>query len=125
MFVMSDKMYNAAKRLVQIILPAISALYFGLAQIWGFPDPEKVVGTIAVFTTFLGVSLGISHRTYEAMGGGNVGTVVITEDEDRKLFSLELDGDPDDIQKMQTVSFKVDVQKDVEATKAKRPARKQ
>ena len=111
MFIMSDKTYNAAKRLVQVILPAFSALYFGLAQIWGLPEPEKVVGTIAIITTFIGVRLGISNRTYEAMGGGNVGTVVITESDEKKTFSLELDRDPLDIEDMTSVKFNVQKEK--------------
>lgn len=108
MFVFSDKTYNALKRVVQVILPAISALYFGLASIWDLYEPDKVVGTLAIITTFLGVCLGISNRTYEAMGGGNVGTVVVSEEEDGvKLFSLELDSAPEDIEGKDSVTFKV------------------
>lgn len=109
MFILSDKLYNGAKRFVQIILPAISALYFGLATIWGLPDPEKVVGTIACVQLFLGICLGISNKTYAALGGENVGSLVITEDEDgKKTYSLDLSAVPDSIDEKTEVTFKVD-----------------
>lgn len=129
MFVMSDKMYNGAKKLVQIYLPAISALYFGLANIWGFPSPDKVVGSIAILTTFIGVCIGISNKTYEAMGGGNVGTIVVTEKLDGgRSFSLEVNDETglDHLETMDSVSFKVDkeVVKQVAPKKATRATKK-
>lgn len=111
MFILSDKMYNGAKRLVQVILPAFAALYFGLAQIWGLPAAEEVVGTVAIVTTFLGVCLGISNKTYNALDAGNGGTIVIsettTEDGPKTIFSLEDVGDPDELLKRGTITFKV------------------
>ena len=59
-----DKTYDILKWIAQIFLPALGALYFGLAQIWGFPCGEEIVGTIAVIDTFFGVILGISTRNY-------------------------------------------------------------
>lgn len=108
MFILSDRLYNGAKRFVQIILPAISALYFGLAQIWGFPDPEKVVGTIACVQLFLGICLGISSKTYNDLNAGEVGQLVIIQDElGHKTYSLELKGDPETIDNKDEVTFKV------------------
>lgn len=61
---MSNKVYDILKWIAQVVLPAIGALYFGLASIWGFPYAEQVVGTITVLDTFLGVLLGISSIQY-------------------------------------------------------------
>lgn len=61
---MSNKMYNILKWITMVFLPALGALYFGLAGIWGFPYGEAVVGTISVVETFLGVLLGISTAQY-------------------------------------------------------------
>lgn len=74
-FMLSDKSYEFLKKLVQLILPAASSAYFALASIWGLPGAEKVVGTIAVITTFLGVTIGISAHQYEASGSKYDGTV--------------------------------------------------
>lgn len=64
MILFDDKTYNILKWIAQIFLPALGALYFGLAQIWGFPCGEEIVGTIAVIDTFFGMILGISTRNY-------------------------------------------------------------
>lgn len=107
-FLFGDRTYDLIKKLVQVILPAFSALYFGLASIWGLPNAEKVVGTIAVVTTFLGVSLGISSAQYAAKDMAYDGKLVITEqDEGPKVFSLEIDGDPEEIEHKKSIAFKV------------------
>lgn len=64
-FQMSDSTYDFLNRIVKYILPAVGTLYFGLAQIWGFPYGEEVVGTVAVLATFFGIVLAISKKNYE------------------------------------------------------------
>lgn len=61
---MSDKMYDVLKWIAQILLPAIGTLYFALAQIWGLPFAEQIVGTITALDCFLGAILGISTAVY-------------------------------------------------------------
>lgn len=108
LFMYKDKTYNRIKILVQMILPAISALYFGLASIWGLPDAEKVVGTIAAFTTFLGICLGISSKQYHESDAAYDGSIVVsTPKVGKKRFSLELNGDPDDLEGKEFIRFKV------------------
>lgn len=65
---LSNRAYDVLKWITLIVLPAIASLYFGLAQIWGFPYGEQVVGTIAVVCTFLGAILGISNVRYKKGG---------------------------------------------------------
>ena len=65
MFKMSNKTYDILKYLAQVVIPAISALYFGLATTWGLPYGEEIVGTLAVVDTFLGALLGISTAQYK------------------------------------------------------------
>lgn len=61
---LNNKLYDILKWICLILLPAISALYFSLAGIWGFPYAEQIVGTLAAIQTFLGVILGISTIQY-------------------------------------------------------------
>lgn len=61
---MSNKMYDTLKWIAQYLLPAISALYAGLAQIWNLPYGVEIAGTVAAIDTFLGVMLGISTVQY-------------------------------------------------------------
>lgn len=66
-FEVSNKVYDFLLALVKYVLPAIVALYLGLAGLWGFPNPEAIAGTIALVTTFLGVFLSIMKRKYVAL----------------------------------------------------------
>ena len=61
---MSNKVYDALKWVAQYLLPALGTLYFALAQIWGLPYGEQVVGTITAIDAFLGIILGISTQQY-------------------------------------------------------------
>lgn len=62
---MSNKVYDALKYVAQIVLPALATLYFALAQIWGLPYGEQVVGTIAAVDAFLGALLRLTTIKYE------------------------------------------------------------
>lgn len=66
---MSNKMYDTLKWIAQILLPAIGTLYFALAQIWGLPFAEQIVGTITALDCFLGAILGISTAVYNKEQG--------------------------------------------------------
>lgn len=105
---LTEKAYEFGKWLVEVFLPALSAAYFGLASTWGLPAAEKVVGTLAVIATFLGVCLRISSKQYDASGAAFDGVVNVLEGEDGvKVFSLEIDEDPEEIEGMDSIRFKV------------------
>ncbi len=63
---MSNKTYDALKYIAQVALPALGTLYFALAQIWGFPWGEQVVGTISALDACLGVLLKLSSDSWYA-----------------------------------------------------------
>lgn len=105
---LSNQSYDAIKWLVQTAMPLAGALYFGIAQIWGAPGGEEVVGTLAILATFLGSILGVSNKRYKNSGAGFDGEVHITVDSDgKKTFSLNLDDDPENLSNKGSVSFKV------------------
>ena len=62
---LDNKVYDILKWIAQILLPAIGTLYLALAQIWGFPYAEQIVGTITAIDCFLGALLGISTVMYK------------------------------------------------------------
>ena len=66
---MSNKMYDALKWVAQYLLPALGTLYFTLAQVWGLPFGEQIVGTVTAVDTCLGVLLGISSAQYNKQLG--------------------------------------------------------
>ena len=59
-----NKVYDILKYLTIIVLPAIGALYTGLAQIWELPYADQIPATITVICTFLGAILCISTAQY-------------------------------------------------------------
>lgn len=62
---LNNKLYDVLKWIAQIVIPAIAALYFGLANIWELPYGEEIVGTLTVLDAFLGALLGISTVQYK------------------------------------------------------------
>lgn len=64
MNILSNKAYDILKWIAQILLPAVATLYFAIAQIWGLPYAEQIVGTITAIDAFLGALLGISSVYY-------------------------------------------------------------
>ena len=61
---LSNKAYDILKWIALIALPAVATLYFAIAQIWGLPYGEQIVGTITAIDAFLGALLGISNYNY-------------------------------------------------------------
>jgi len=94
-----------------VLLPASGSLYFGLAQIWGLPNPEAVVGSIVVVDTFLGVVLKLSSNVYYKSDAPYDGSLSVFEKPDgAQTFSLNLKDDPERLPKHRAVTFKVENQ---------------
>ena len=61
---MSNKTYDIMRWVSAVGLPALTALWLTLANIWGFPYAEAIGATLAAITTFLGAILGVSSIQY-------------------------------------------------------------
>ena len=57
---MSNKVYDALKIVVAVILPVLSTLYLGLANIWGFGFGEQVDKTIQLIIAAINALLGMA-----------------------------------------------------------------
>lgn len=104
---LSDAQYEFLKKLTTVIIPAVSALYFALAQIWDLPKVEEVLGTIAALIAFLGVLLGVSTKSYNKSDSKYAGTIVIDDTDDGMKYMLSFNGDPRGISKLRDVVTKV------------------
>ena len=62
---LKDRVYDILRYVANYCLPGLGTLYFALAQIWGLPYGEQIVGTITALVTFLNVLLGISNNVYQ------------------------------------------------------------
>ncbi len=85
---LSNRNYDLVKYTATLILPAIGALYFALAQIWGFPRADDVVGTIAALNVFAGVVLAVAARVYNLSGAKYDGTFRVEETDEGSSFRM-------------------------------------
>lgn len=66
MFELSNTQYDFVKKLITIVVPAALTLYVTICQIFEFGGSDKVVAAVSAVTLFLGVTLGISSKKYNA-----------------------------------------------------------
>lgn len=105
---LGDSAYNKLKQSTTVVLPALGALYFALAQIWHLPKAEEVVGSIAAVNTFLGVVLGISTRSYNRSDVKYAGIIEVEETEDAKQLNFVLNSAANPLENQREVVFRVD-----------------
>jgi len=89
------------KQFIQIYIPAVSSLYFIVSAIVGLPFTVEVIGTLAIVETFLGIRITNKAKHYDGQ------MIVVEKTEGGKLFSLQLNGDPEELEEKDSVSFKV------------------
>ena len=104
---LSDLSYTVVKHAAAIGLPAVGALYFALAQIWHLPKAQDVIGSIAAINTFLGAFMGVSQASYNGSDAKYAGAIEVTNDGTKKVYSLNLNTDPEDLDKMDDATFKI------------------
>lgn len=94
----SPRTYDILKQFAQLVLPALGAFYFALAEIWGLPRANEVVGTIAAVNTLLGVMVVFSSKLYEASGEKYEGVVLVQENPETgaPVVNLELKSSPEE-----------------------------
>lgn len=107
-----SSVYDLLKPITTTVLPAVSACYLALAQVWGLPNPDKVVATVAAVNTLLGVVLALATASYNAATSTAVTPVVgqlnVVEDEDgAQSFKLVVDAPLEDLATSEAVTFKV------------------
>lgn len=94
---LSNRLYDGLKYFALVILPAFSALYFGLGDIWNLPKVTEVIGTIAVLDTVLGMvlrSINVRYNNSDARFDGQIDDVEIKGD---NSYSLDVQGDPAEV----------------------------
>lgn len=104
---LNDIWYSRLKWGVAIVLPALSSLYFGLANIYGWSNAEQVVGTLALLTTFLGTLLGVSTRNYNKTSVADGQIQVNTAEDGTPSLALQLEKTPEELAALRKVRFDV------------------
>lgn len=104
---LNNHVYDVLKNIALVILPAVGALYFALAGIWGLPAAEKVVGSIVAVDTFLGVIIKLGDVSYNASDTRYDGEMVVEPTATGTMHSLVLNGDPEELAAKKELTFKV------------------
>lgn len=104
---MGIRIYNTLKPLNRLVVPGAGTIYWGLSKAFALPHESVVLGLFIVVAAILGVILQVMGKKYE---GKHVfqGELVVTETrEGKKVFSLELDKAPEELARMDSITFKV------------------
>ena len=106
--VLSESAYNMAKKLVQTVIPLVMTVYFVVSMIWTGDANIWVLGVGSFVSLFFGVALEASSKNYYNSPYGHDGEMVVVSDGGGvRTFSLEVNGDPDDLALKDVITFKV------------------
>ena len=110
-FALPESLYDAAKDVALIYLPALGALYYTLAAVWGLPAADEVLATIIAVDTFLGVILKISSVSYNNSDKSKDGSLIIDQSDPRKdKYLLDVTTPLEDVADAKTITLKVENQ---------------
>lgn len=97
------------RQITLIWLPALAALYSGIAGIWGLGYVSDVVGTLTAVDTFLGVVLHLASAP-PAISGAVVadGNLVVNKSDPLKdVYSIELNTPVEEIDNKEMITLAV------------------
>lgn len=106
-FMFSDKTYARLKWIVMIFIPALSALYVGLAQLLGLPGALAVSGTLALLASFFGTLLGISSRNFNQLPTPTDGVIEYQELDDGIDLTFSTEAEMQELIKKGELAFRV------------------
>ena len=91
------RLYEAFRWFVQIVLPAFSALYLGLSDLWDLPEPVAVGATAGLVGTFLGTIMRFSKHNYDNSDSRFFGEIHVRPNEegaviDHQVFNEDPNG---------------------------------
>lgn len=90
--ILSNAWYDRLKFVALVVLPGLGTLYFAIAQIWGLPKAEEVVGTVTAVVTFLGLLIKFSDARYNNSDEKYDANIIKTQRADGQLvYALEFE----------------------------------
>ncbi len=93
--------HDGLTKLVLVVYPGLSVAVFVMSYIWDLPSAKLLLGMAATMSFVIGLYLIRNEHAYD-------GKIFVTDsDEGGKLFTLQLDGDPEELDQKRAVSFKV------------------
>ena len=106
--ILNKSAYDIAKDATTIWIPALAALYSGLAIILHLPYSVEVVGVAALVVTFLGTVLKISSNQFQKLPVDYNGQLVVNmTDPEKENYKLEIDQPWNELANLNEVRIKV------------------
>ena len=106
--ILTDTVYEKTKSLALLLLPFFGVSYLILARIFLGDANDWILGGTLLFILFLGMSLKSSSKNYYASPYAYDGEMVVIADGGGvRTFSLEVNGDPDELAYKSSITFKV------------------
>lgn len=104
---LSNTQYDALKWVALVGLPALGALYFGLAPLWDLPKSHEIVGTITLVDTFLGLLLGVVNKNYNKSDARFDGFLNVIQNDNRLIQQLDIQTPPEEMPLKNEIVLKV------------------
>jgi hypothetical protein len=105
--ILTNEQYNVLKWIALVFLPALAALYLGLAALWDLPKPTEVAGTVTLLDTFLGLLLNVATKNYNNSDTKFDGALHVDNQDTRLIHQLEITTPPEDLGKKDAIVLKV------------------
>jgi hypothetical protein len=105
--VLTNTVYDKLKWVALVGLPALGALYFTVAQIWGLPKPEEVLGTVVAVDTAMGLVLGLAKKNYDNSDAKYDGTLNVMSHDTRLIQQLDIQTPPEEMGDKNEIVLKV------------------
>ena len=106
-FTVSNKTYDLLRFFAVILLPGLGTMYFGVAQFWGLPKAEEVVGTLVAVDTFLGLIIRSLSKSYNKNDDRFDGVISVTPGEEPGTTAMNVGLSSEAIAKKSEVLVKV------------------
>lgn len=108
-FTLPDKVYDFVKKLLTLVLPALTVLLTTLGTIYNW-DTGQIVQTIGAVALFLGAVVGISNVPFQRAGGGVAGDIQVVgfsgdDGEEVRTTVVSFNEDPGTLKDGQKISL--------------------
>lgn len=108
-YFMSNTAYDYLRFCTRLLFPGMAIAYFVVADTVGLPDTPTVLRTLLLIEFLLGAVLHYSTYSYNKSEGKFAGYINITHNaiDRRKIFTLDLNRDPTELEHSTELLFKV------------------
>lgn len=107
-FIKTNEFYDFLNNKLIFILPLFAVFYVGMSELWGWPEADRVSGSIALATALLKGILLVNRKLWQDSPATGDGDLVINEtDPEKPVWRMEWKTPLAAIPNKKTVTFKI------------------